>query len=204
MLVFKKLYLKNCLIGLFALLSGGILNAQEKTKLEKVELKEIEISAIKTPELSFSGAKIKKTPRSREWLELDVSFKIKGRSTSNDYLNQLTVKYYVMLSDKKTMLTSTVNYKDVPLNEEVWSSVYISPPMIARLFDTDNVSDAMIRGYAIEIIHDGEVVGGDAKPGKKGKKAWWLETEIGGSLLQKSKTPFRYLWWDRYAEEIAD
>ena len=110
----------------------------------------------------------------------------------------------VMLADKKTMLTANVNYRDVPMNEEVWASVYLSPAMLLRMLETDNAKKDAIRGYAVEFINGGEIVGGEAKPGKKGGKSWWHEREVGGSLIEKSKTPFRYLWWDRYAEEIAD
>ena len=194
-------FLSIFVTGTLALYLSSAATAQEQVKVSKIDIDKVEIDTQKTPEFNLSSGGLKKAPRSREWLEIDVKFEIEGRSTSNDYLDQVSFKYYIVLDDKaKTMITATVDHVNVPMNEEVWSSVYIAPSTIEKMMGKGNVSRSTVAGWAIEILHNGEVKGGDASKDKSSK--WWRSRQgTAGALLSKANTPFRYLWWDRYAEE---
>jgi len=173
--------------------------AQNRIQIENVDVSDVEIDLQQTPELTYSGPKLKKTPRNREWVEVDVEFEVEGKS-ENKYVDELLFKYYVVLDDKKkTMLVTDVTHVNIPLDEKIYSSVYISPATLEKLLAKKNFSKNDVRGFAVEVIHRGKAVGGEAS--KKTSRWWESREQTRGLLLPKSRTPFAPLWWDRYAEE---
>jgi len=173
--------------------------AQNRVQIKNVEIADIEIDTQQTPELTYSGPKLKKTPRNRDWIEIDVEFEVEGKS-ENKYVDELLFKYYLVLDDKKkTMVTADVIHVNVPLDEKIYSSVYLSPSTLEKLLRKKNFSKNDIKGYAVEVIYRGKTMGGDAS--NKSSKWWESREQTTGLLLPKSRTPFAPLWWDRYAEE---
>ncbi len=163
----------------------------------KVDIDNIEVALQSTPQFNYAGD-TKKLPKAREWVEIEVEFKPEGRS-ENNYVDGLEFNYYVMMSDKKTMYVGKVTHVNVELGETSFSSMYLSPATLEKLMGREATSDNVVEAVAIEVRHQGALVGGDATEAKTSR--WWqTQAQTGNMLLQKSETPFAPLWSDRYAE----
>jgi len=178
--------------------------AQLQMKLGDAQVDKVERTMLKTPEYTVDTGKDKKTPRRREWLELEVEFEADAKAAGGkdaEYIDQLLFKYYVMVEDKETkekiMLTTTVTHVNIPTGEKIYSAVYLSPSSLDKMVGKGRGSERSIEGYAVEIIYGGVLVGGKSDP-----SGTWFKTRPGkpGLLLTKDKTPFAPLWGDRYAE----
>jgi hypothetical protein len=181
------------------LVLAGSVSARAQVQVKSVKVDKPDINMLKTPEFDVGGTLVKDTPRRREWLEIDVKFEVEGQSASG-YIDSLLFKYYVVLDDdKKTMLVMDVTHVNVPMGEELWSSAYVSPSSLDKLLGKEKGNERSVEGYAVEILYQGQAVGGKADPSPSTR--WWQSRPATpGLLLSKDKTPFAPLWWDRYAE----
>ncbi|MEM8953140.1 MAG: Amuc_1102 family pilus-like protein [Verrucomicrobiota bacterium] len=183
-----------CALGALAHVVVSDASAQDQVK---VEVEDIAIEIIETPEYETSESK--KLPRKQEWVEVEVIFKPEGR-TESGIVENLEFSYYVMLGDEKTMLYEKINHVNMLLDETTASVVYIAPSTILGLFGREASASQAVAGVAVEIRHNGALVGGDATLSPESR--WWQsKTQTPGKLKKKSDTPFAPLWWDRYADE---
>ncbi|RPJ33309.1 MAG: hypothetical protein EHM17_10790 [Verrucomicrobiaceae bacterium] len=103
------------------------------------------------------------------------------------------------------LLTRDIEHVNVPLEEEVYCSVYLSPASLKRLTGTDRGGKNAVEAVGYEILINGEKVASDTT---KFKVGWWnaASDKISRSesvpLLSKAETPFSNMWWDRYAEVL--
>ena len=101
------------------------------------------------------------------------------------------------------LFTKDVEYVNVPLGEDMWFSVYLSPSAIKRLTGFDRAAKSAVDGVGYEVYINGEKVAEETTNWKVG---WWnvASDKISRSdvvpLLIKAQTPFAAMWWDRYAE----
>ena len=121
------------------------------------------------------------------------------------------MKWYVAVKNPEKpgtmlLLTKDVEHVNIPLEEDVYCSVYLSPASIKRLTGTDRGGKSAVEAVGYEILINGVKVAEDTT---KCKTGWWnaASDKISRSdavpLLNKSETPFANRWWDRYAE-VAD
>ena len=93
---------------------------------------------------------------------------------------------------------------NIPLGEEIYVCVFLSPASIRRLTGSDKAGKGSVKFVGFEVLADGGVVASDTTGGKD---KWWTvaSEKISESstvpLLSKAETPFADCWWDRYAEE---
>lgn len=172
----------------------------------KAEVGNLTFDDIPSPEIQTGKSK-KFTPK--DWLEVEAGIKIPATNADqkkSGFINQVTVKWYVAVDnpDAKGVikLTKTINHLNVPVDEEIFSSVYLSPSAIKRLTGKDKAGKSSVRAVGIEVLVDGEKVGQAAE---KQKEGWWNAGSLSDQsdkfpLLNKDETPFAMLWWDRYAE----
>ncbi|MEM7144960.1 MAG: Amuc_1102 family pilus-like protein [Verrucomicrobiota bacterium] len=180
-------------VGVVAMFARSEAMAQDQVK---VEVEDISIEIVETPEYSTSESK--KLPKKQEWVEIEVIFQPEGR-TESGIVENLEFSYYVMLGDEKTMLYEKINHVNMLLDEATASVVYIAPSTILGLFGREASASKAVAAVAVEIRHNGALVGGDAtlEPSSR----WWqTKTQTPGKLKKKSDTPFAPLWWDRYAD----
>jgi hypothetical protein len=156
----------------------------------------------------FSGAK-SKTWKPKEWLEVETKIKVQMKpEPKSKTCERLSVKWYVAVKNPEKSglllkLVKEVEHVNIPLNEDVYCSVYLSPASIRRLTGMDRASKAAVEYVGFEVIIDGKVVASEID---KGKPKWWTmpSDKISDSdtvpLLSKPETPFAHMWWDRYAE----
>jgi hypothetical protein len=173
---------------------------------EKAQLGTLVFDDLPSPEVNTGKAKSFKP---KDWLEVEVGIKIPAGNAEQKkigFINQVTVKWYVAVDnpDAKGVikLSKTINHINVPIDEEIFSSVYMSPSAIKRLTGKDKAGKSAVRAVGVEVLVDGVKVGEAAD---KQKVGWWSAGSLSDQsdkfpLLNKDETPFSMLWWDRYAE----
>jgi len=176
----------------------------------EIDLDKPDFDDLESPDLGGNTGKKKFDPK--DWLEIEAQFKITGvRPEPKDgFIDQLLVKWYVAVEnpDRKGtyfLITKSVEHVNLPVGEDLYTSVYFSPSTVARISGgRENASKRIIKTVGIEILFKGQVVKALSSDGKK--VAWWNagSDRIASSdkfiLRNKDETPFKSLWWDRYAE----
>jgi hypothetical protein len=176
----------------------------------KVEPEKPSFDDLSSPD--FSAGK-QKSFKPKDWLEIEASFKIQMKpEPPSKTAERVMVKWYVAVEhpDKKDaflLLTKEITHVNVPLNEDIFSSVYISPASIKRITGRDRAGKSVVNLVGYEVLINGEKV---AQETSKSQPGWWNTTsdKISRSdtvpLLNKSETPFASMWWDRYAEILVE
>ena len=172
----------------------------------KGEVTTVTFDNIPSPEVSSGKAKNFKP---KDWLEVEAGIKIPAANAEQKkagFINQVTVKWYVAMKNPEgkgvIKLAKTINHINVPIDEEIFSSVYMSPSALKRLTGSDKASKGAVEAVGIEVLVDGEKV---AQKAEKQKENWWNAGSLSDQsdkfpLLNKDETPFAMLWYDRYAE----
>lgn len=176
----------------------------------KVEPGKPKFDDLTSPE--FGGTNVKKF-QPKDWLEVEASFKVQmAPEPPSKTLESLIVKWYIAVKhpDKAgayLLLTKDITHVNLPLNEDIFSSVYLSPASIKRLTGSDRAGKGAVSLVGYEIVINGNKLAHETNESKPG---WWNSTsdKISRSdtvpLLNKLETPFANMWWDRYAEIQSD
>jgi len=151
---------------------------------------------------------------SRDWLEIEAAIKIDVRPVPpSGMLDRLVVKWYVAVQnpDKKGeffLLAREITHVNVPIDEEFYSSVYLSPSSVRRITGNYRAADKAVEMIGYEVMFNGEAIASSANRGARDK--WWTTAsdKISSSdsipLMTKPETPFAAMWWDRYAEVAVE
>ncbi|MGL5017606.1 MAG: Amuc_1102 family pilus-like protein [Luteolibacter sp.] len=163
------------------------------------------------PSPQFAGVKNKRfSPL--DWLEIEVPLKVElSPEPPSKTCEKMTIKWYVAVKniDKAGTLllfTKEVEHVNVPLNEEIYGSVFISPASLRRITGSGTGGKNSVELVGYEILVNGEVKAKGSNKTVKGKVDWWNITSDSISrsevvpLLNKNETPFSAMWWDRYPE----
>ncbi len=176
----------------------------------KVAAEKTQFDDILSPE--FAGGK-NKAFKPKNWLEIEAKIKV---SLSPEPLSKtcekLTIKWYVAVKNPEKsgtmlLLTRDVQHVNLPLNEDIYCSIYLSPASILRLTGSSVGGKGVVEYVGYEVLINGEKV---AQETNKGQPGWWnaASNKISRSesvpLLNKTETPFSSMWWDRYAEVSAE
>ncbi|KAB2639911.1 MAG: hypothetical protein DVB26_06410 [Verrucomicrobia bacterium] len=157
----------------------------------------------------FSGVKGKPF-KGKDWLEMEARIKVDmAPEPKNKTCDSLSVKWYVAVENPGKpgtflKLTKEIEYVNVPLKEDVYCSVYISPASIRRLTGFERSGKRAVKLIGFEVLIDGKIMASSTD--KAGKENWWtaassaIAESTAVPLLNKMETPFAGLWWDRYAE----
>lgn len=185
------------LSGLYAVAQPQQLQLQ----VGDVDVKKIDKQTQKTPIFQASGVKDKNIPNPRDWLEVEVEFKIDGPSDA--VVPELLFRYYIGFSDQNgnpRVLTGDVKHTNMLAGEEYYSVVYVAPNTLGEITgDFRRFQDSAVAAMGVEVIYNGVIVGG--KSTLSGSRAkFWQATGTQPGILSKHDTPFALLWIDRYAE----
>lgn len=176
----------------------------------KVEANKPVFDDLQSPE--YSGGK-QKSFKPKDWLELEAAFTVQmAPEPPSQTAERVLVKWYVAVKhpDKRgayLLLTKDITHVNIPLNEEIFSSVYLSPASIKRLTGSDRGGKGSVEFVGYEVLVNGEKVAQETQGGQPG---WWntASDKISRSdtvpLLNKMETPFSNHWWDRYAEILVE
>ena len=187
--------------AVIGILSHPVANAQSY----KVEGEKPDFEDIVSPDLGGS----KNGFKPKEWLEIEAKIKVDmsplPRSKTAD---RILVKWYVAVEnpDKQgtyLLLTKDITHVNIPLGEDVFSSVYLSPSSVRRLTGGDRAGKSLVYAVGYEVLVNGVKVAAETS---NLKVDWWNSAsgKISRSetvpLLDKSESAFAHMWWDRYAE----
>lgn len=180
----------------------------------KVDLDKPDFDDLQTPD--FGGNTGKKKFKPKDWLEIEAKFKIEATNpkTPDGFVDRVTVKWYVAVKNPAAkgtyyIITKMIDHVNLPVGEDLYTSVYLSPSTVARISGgRDNASKSIVENIGIEILYKGAVVKAISSKGKQ--EAWWniASPKIANTdkfvLRNKDETPFKSIWWDRYAEIKTD
>jgi hypothetical protein len=173
--------------------------AQEKAQVDKPTFEDLP-----SPEVNVGKSK---SFRAKDWLEVEAKIKIaKPRGSKELFADQITVKWYVAVKNPDGkgvyLLTKDVTHINVPLDEDIYVSVYLSPSSIKRITGQDRAGKNSVECVGLEVQRGGTKLGENST---KGELASWINAPSLSRtdkfpLLSKNETPYSMLWWDRYAE----
>lgn len=200
-------FLKNILPLTCGLaLSTSAFGQLEVSKDAKFKVDDPKFETLQSPVISDGNGKNFKP---KDWLEVEVKLKAAVRKEPADgYLDQIRVNWHVVVKGqdrKKYKISKTVTYVNLPVDEEVYVSIYISPNTLKRITGNPKAGKNDLEAIGGEIEWGGKMVGFFSHGQKAG---WWREALRGVEatskfpLLDKSQTPFAALWYDRYAEVL--
>lgn len=187
---------------------AAVLLAAAPTSLQaqgqaKATIDKPDFDDLPSPDISVGKSKSFKP---KDWLEVEAKVKIDVKPNPKvPFIDQVTVKWYVAVENPETkgflLLTKDVNHLNVPTDEEIYVSCYLSPSTIKRLTGKDRAGRSTVDAVGIEILWNGVKIG---EATTKYSEGWWNSPKLSRTdkypLLDKYSTPFKFLWWDRYAE----
>lgn len=191
--------------GLLAVASLGFLPLNALAQgAAKADIETPTFDDLPSPQIN-SGSK-EKSFRPKDWLEVEAKLKLQLKPTPHSKsIDQITVKWYVAVQNPDGkgffLITKDINHINVPLEEDVYVSAYLSPSTIRRLTGQDKAGKRSVDRVGIEVMYNGVKI---AEASTKDKPGWWNAPSLARTdkfpLLSKNETPFAALWWDRYAE----
>jgi hypothetical protein len=167
---------------------------------------------LQSPMLNLAVGK-DKAFKPKDWLEIEAKLKVSlSPEPKSKACDKITVKWYVAVKNTEKsgsylLLTKDIEYVNIPLEEEIFCSVYLSPSSIKRLTGQDKAGKNCVELVGYEVLVNGTKV---FEESNKNKPGWWnaASDKISRSdsvpLLTKNDTPFKMMWWDRYAELGSD
>lgn len=199
-------FLKNFVVVASGLAFSSIASGQlTQSKDAKFSVEDPKFETLQSPEIQDGNAKNLKP---KDWLEVEVKLKVdKLREQPKDnYLDEITVNWHVVVKgqDRKAYkISRSITHVNIPTDEEVYVSIYISPNTLRRITGKLKASKSDLDAVGGEVALRGEMVGFFSY----GERAGWWRKELKGveatskfPLLDKTQTPFAPLWYDRYAE----
>jgi hypothetical protein len=192
---------------------GVVSNSAANAQTYNVEASKPTFDDLPSPE--FGGGK-QKAFKPKDWLEIEASIKVQmSPEPPSKTAERVMVKWYVAVEhpDKKgayLLLKKEITYANVPLNEEIFTSVYLSPSSVKRLTGSDRAGKKNVSLVGYEVLINGEKKAQEASKSTNGKTDWWnvASEKISSSdtvpLLNKNESAFAQMWWDRYAEILVE
>ena len=180
-----------------ALAVPSVLGAEERAQVEKPTFDDLP-----SPEFNVGKSKAFKP---KDWLEVEAKIRLPKGTRDELFADQITVKWYVAVKNKEGrgffLLTKDINHINIPTDEDIFVSVYLSPSSIKRLTGQHHAGKNSVDRVGIEVLRGGVKIG---EVSSKDKAGWWNAPSLSRSdkfpLLDKNQTPFRDMWWDRFAE----
>jgi len=209
---FKRNYKRAIAVGLAAAFAQGSLMAQFKVHSDKIEIEEL-----RSPDFGGTVGESNKSFTPKEWLEIAMKIKLEVPASKKDktqFADKVKVEWNVAFKSpeggKRLLnLEKEVEYVNVPINEDVYVSVYLSPSAIKRLTGSERPNKNDIEEVGGEVTINGSSAHdntGFFSMNTKGK--WWTKGTVSDSdevkLRNKDETPFKFLWYDIYAEIEAE
>lgn len=192
-------------IGLASSASAQTTSRQLRAKI-KADKPSYEV--LKTPKLQHDSKT--KSWDQKNWLEAAVKFKVEKLSPmpKDKTLPSIKVKWYVAVKNPNSrgylLMEKEIEHVNIPVGEDVYTSVYISPTGGRRITNGRRISKKLVYQIGGEFF-----INGSTEPiytfSSLQNKAWWKTTSRGLAksksikLRSKDQTPFRYLWYDNYA-----
>lgn len=200
-----KLFNHKQILAIFVL-SAAALTTPLMAQTGKVKVDKPSFDDLPSPDFSVGK---NKSFKPKDWLEVEVKFSVEmPRDYKEKFIDRVTVKWYVAIEDPKggrktVYIEKQVDHVNVPVGESVYSSVYLSPAAIKRISGRDRAGKSIVKSVGGEVLVNGQSAYKDSgKFSSNQDPGWWTKISRYDAipLRDKSETPFKFLWWDRYAE----
>lgn len=194
-----KTLLTACLLLAVA---ASVAHAQQVNTEFKIS--KINPDLVMTPDYTVRFGPQGKRTRSKNFLEVEVTFDWQPRAKDPAFLDELTINYFILLNNKSrenpqgTLLTGSVTHVAIPQEKGLNSVMYVSPRTLERFFEgkPPTTASSTVTDVGITITHQGRLVAEDSW---KGRGQWWSNLQqVSGYVLNKNETPFAPLVWDYY------
>jgi len=201
-----RTFLRNFLFIAATASSIAVFSSAANGQAAKVQSEKPAFDDLPSPEVNTGKAKSFKP---KDWLEVEAKINVDLRPIPpSKTCERLTVKWFIAVKNPDKpgtflLLTKDVEHVNVPLAEDVFVSVYLSPASLKRITGADGGGKGAVEYVGFEVLINGQKV---AEQTNKSPDGWWNKPseKISRSdtvpLLSKNETPFAMLWWDRYAE----
>ncbi len=205
----KFSFLRSFLAIVTGLVLGSSLASAQQFK---AKLSDPTFEVLPSPDIDSVGGGKKFKPK--DWIELEVKAKIESsQPAKSGYIDTAQANWYVLVKNPERSgtflkLEKIVNHVNVEEDEDVYFSVYLSPSTLSKITGKKKAGPSDIEAVGVEILINGRQPRDGVSTTKKfgGKTDWWtlqsnkVVQANNFKLLDKSETPFKFLWWDRYVE----
>jgi len=201
-----KAMIKNKRIQLLAIAAAAVcaLPAAVQAQQAKAQVDDPKFDAVPSPDIS-TGYNMNFKPK--DWLVVESKINLEmAPKPKSGFCDAITVRWFIAVKNPGGkrgyyLLTKNINYVNIPLGEDVYVSAYLSPNTIKRLTGSWRAGRSVTDRVGIEVLFNGVKIG---EASTKGKPGWWNSPSLSRTdkypVLNKDETPFRDLWYDRYAE----
>lgn len=173
--------------ALASLTGAAVAQLAQPVTAANVKVNKIAPAVLKTPEYTTDVPP--KRFEKMMWLEVEVEFEV----NKIDFVDELTVKYYVLLNGK--LYVGDVTHENIPKGNNRYSVMYMSPRALEKATDGKQLNAGMIENIWVVLEKQGQQL---AIKAEKGNQPLPNRQQITGQMLPKGDTPFQVLWWDRY------
>ena len=185
--------------------SGMALGQLKQSTDNRFDVGDPEFDDLQSPDIPDGNGKNFKP---KDWLEIEVKLKMQKMKVEpkDKYIDEITVNWHVVVKgqDRKAYkISRSITHVNIPTDEEIYVSVYISPNTLKRITGKERASKSDLEAIGGEVELNGEMVGFFSH----GEQAGWWTKELKSveatekfPLLDKTQTPFAPLWYDRHAE----
>jgi len=188
-----------------ALIAGAVPQAFAEVK---VDVDKPKFDDLQSPQFAGNTTS-KKNFRPKDWLEVEVKFSVTDSNSKAKFADRVSVHWYVAVKNPEGgkggwLIEKKITHVNVPLGEDIYSSVYLSPSAVLRLSGRTSASKGVVDFVGGEIEVNGKrtifVSKGSDRDPFWNKYAGSLSRTDKVPLFNKNETPFKALWYDRYAE----
>jgi hypothetical protein len=173
--------------ALASLTGAAVAQVAQPVTAQNVKINRVAPAVLTTPE--YTTDLPNKRFEKLKWLEIEAEFEV----SKVELVDELTVKYYVLLNGK--LYVGDVTHENIPKGNNRYSVMYMSPRALEKATDGKQLNSAMIENIWVVLDYKGQQMAIKAQTGNKPLPNM---QQVTGQMLPKGETPFQVLWWDRY------
>jgi hypothetical protein len=192
----RRWQMQVALVGVLCLLPAlGLAQVAAPPRPGDVKLKTMRAQLVAPPsyQVSSMAGAVKGTAYNKKWLAIEVDF-----STDPDWVDGVTVKYYVLVKKGREvkLFTGEVTHSNLAKSMRHTSAMFVPATILERY------GDSKFEIASVELIYDGKTVGRESSP--QTREEWWQKfTPVTGMLLPPGETPWAMLAHERYEPTTA-
>ncbi len=152
-------------------------------------IKAINVSTPTTPEFQ-TVSQVEKRYTLGKWLEVEVEF------ASVVPAKEVTFRYNILLAN--TLLTGEVTHVDILPGQSLFSVMYVAPRALETLLRGQPLTSTTVQNIDVQILRPGVTAPLSERMLRQGPAFYNSMQQVPGMVLNKSQTPFAFLYWDRY------
>ncbi len=201
----KLSFVKFLVAGSIAIMGSGIWQSDAQAQVA-IDVDDIEFNNYQTPD--FDEGRTHRSARrpSEDWLQIVIKFEAQGEDREEDWLDELTINWHVMIDGGETprlYFQTSTTYVDIEYGEDQYAAVYIRPNTIRRHYSERRFPRERESVAHLQFLVNGTQVAEEAyNPGRiRIPEQWWNSprmNRVANGLLPPDQTPFQWLDYEFY------